>query len=76
MFPPPSNQYSAVVYLDRSVLVLYISTLSLICSPGCSRVPESVFGPVKGRCRENEQELDKRSRSVVVVVALVVLRGV
>lgn len=36
------------------------------CLPGCSWVLEPVFGPVKGRCGENEQELDKWSCIILV----------
>lgn len=61
-----------VFYLHITLLIFtYFAQLCPCvspCSPGCSWVPESVFGPVKGRRRGNEQEPDEWSCSSLVIL--------
>lgn len=49
---------------------IYLSHLSWWmsqCVLGCSWVPQPVFGPVEGWCGENEQELDKWRRVILLI---------
>lgn len=61
-----------VFYLRITLLIFtYLAQLCPCvspCSPGCSRVSESVFGPVKRRRRGNEQEPDEWSCSSLVIL--------